>query len=110
MLRPIAALPLALKCSLLVGPPADLSLDPPIGSSTLAKLPLFGPEPPLRLSELFLHLGPGEIAAERRVRHLVVAGEIAQRLASRASPNQRLVGDEPAQPTAAFHDKILAFQ
>jgi len=97
------ALPLALKGGLLFGPPTHLPFEPPLGQPTGATLPVIGPKLPARLFELPLHLRPDEIAAERRVRHVIVAGQIAQRFARRPTPNQSLVDNEPAQATATFH-------
>jgi hypothetical protein len=101
--RPVAVLLFVLGRELLLGPPAYLLLEPPLDRATGRKYPLVGPKLLHGLPELRFHLRPGEIAAQRRVRNPVVAGELAQRRAGRAAANQLLVGNEPAQATATLH-------
>jgi hypothetical protein len=87
---------LTLGRGLLLGHPAHLSLEPPLG-------PLLG-APLLRgLSELLSDLGSLEVAAEGRVGDVVVAGELSQRLTGRPAPEQLRVGNEPAQSRPALH-------
>ncbi len=94
----------------IVSPLAHLLFEPPLGGAAGPKLPLLASKLHPRLFELLFHLRPAEIAAERRVRHVIIAGQIAQRFARRPTPNQRLVDNEPAQATATFHPSILALE
>src|SRR5439155_19121679 len=60
------------------------------------------------LPQLPRDLRPGEVAAERRVRDLVVGGEPPQRLAGGSASNQLPVRNEPAKSALALHAAILA--
>lgn len=88
---------------LLCGLAAYRPFEPPLGGAAGGERLLLGPQLPPGLPELLSHLRAREIAAERRVRDAVVAGELPQRLAARPPPQQLRVGNQPAQSPAAFH-------
>lgn len=79
-----------------------------LGREADRQLALFTAKLPSHVLELLFHTGAGEVASERRVRNVIVLGDLPQRLAGRSTPQQLLVGDEPAQPTETFHAQILA--
>jgi hypothetical protein len=61
-----------------------------------------------RLAQLPRHLGPREVAAERRVRHPIVEGQRPQRLARRPPVDELSIRHQPAQTTTPTHPNRLA--
>jgi hypothetical protein len=97
------ARPLTLDPGLLLGPPAHLPFQAPLGRATGGDGSLLGPELAGSLLQLLCDLRPLEVAPERRVLDVVVGSELPQRLAGRSAPNQRLVGNEPTQSPPPLH-------
>jgi hypothetical protein len=69
----------------------------PLGGAASGECSLLRLELAEGLPELLFDLGAGEVAAERGVRDVIVAGERSQRLPGCAALKQLRVGDEPPQ-------------